>query len=74
MNTKMLLVAVAALVIGVGGGYVLAGEKSMPSAHLMPDGSSMHGQMSDMMSGLMGKTRDDFDMVRSEPAPTQHVF
>lgn len=61
MDTKLVIVALVALVVGAGGGYALAGSKDVPNQHIMPDGSSMHGQMSDMMTNLSGKTGDDFD-------------
>lgn len=61
MNTKLILVALVALVVGAGGGYVVAGSTSVPNQRMMPDVSSMHGQMSGMMTGLNGKTGDDFD-------------
>ena len=62
MNTKLVVSVIGALLIGLGGGYVLADNKGVPeNQHLMPDGTSMHGQMNDMMAGLSGKTGDEFD-------------
>ncbi|MEK7511044.1 MAG: DUF305 domain-containing protein [Patescibacteria group bacterium] len=68
MDTKILLVALIALVIGVGGGYALAANKT-PDQHMMANGNMMHGsmhsgmqgEMEGMMAGLAGKTGDDFD-------------
>jgi len=68
MDTKILLTAVIALVVGVGGGYAFAANKP-PESHVMPDGEMMHGgmhsgmqaEMDSMMAGLAGKTGDDFD-------------
>lgn len=69
MDTKILLVALIALIIGAGGGYVMAGSNA-PGAdeHMMGNGMMMHndsmgmgGAMDDMMSGLEGKTGDAFD-------------
>lgn len=69
MDTKILLVALIALIIGAGGGYVMAGSKA-PGAdeHMMDNGMMMHndsmgmgGAMDDMMQGLAGKTGDAFD-------------
>ena len=61
MDTKLISVALIALIVGAFGGYTLNGSNSVPAQHAMPDGSAMHGQMSDMMAGLAGKTGDDFD-------------
>lgn len=69
MDTKILLVALVALIIGAGSGYVIVGNR-VPDAseHMMGDGTMMHndsmgmsGAMDDMMSGLNGKSGDDFD-------------
>jgi uncharacterized protein (DUF305 family) len=46
--------------IGLGGGYLIAGNRPAAS-HVMPDESSISNTMSDMTSGLQGKTGDDFD-------------
>ncbi len=63
MDTKILLVALVALLIGVGGGYVIAGNNtSERDEHMMGSGDmGMHGAMDDMMQGLFGKSGDDFD-------------
>lgn len=71
MNTNTLIAVVIALVIGAGGGYILAPEKIVvpEGGHMMSDGSvmnndgtgSMHGAMGDMMAGLSGKVGDEFD-------------
>lgn len=68
MDTKTLLIALTALVVGAGGGYIGANTGG-DNDHRMPDGSTMHGavhsnmqgEMNTMMSGLSGKTGDDFD-------------
>lgn len=68
MDTKILLTAVIALVVGVSGGYALASNKT-PENHMMSNGemmhgsmhSGMHGEMDTMMAGLAGKTGDEFD-------------
>lgn len=69
MDTKILLVALIALIVGAGGGYVMAGSKT-PDAdeHMMGNGMMMHnnsmgmsGAMDEMMQGLTGKTGDEFD-------------
>lgn len=61
MDTKLIAVGLIALLIGAGGGYMYSTTKSGSGEHVMPDGSTMHGQMSDMMAGLEGKTGDEFD-------------
>lgn len=69
MDTKILLVALIALLIGVGGGYVIAGNNSSErDEHMMDTGAmmhnedmGMHGAIDDMMQGLSGKSGDDFD-------------
>lgn len=66
MNTNTLVIAVIALIVGTGGGYVIGNGTER---HEMPDGSQMHGSMhSDMqdsmdgmMAGLDGKIGDEFD-------------
>lgn len=68
-NTKSIIIAFLALVIGFGAGYGLALSKTPPGTHTMATGmvmndqsmGGMHGAMNDMMSGLSGKTGDEFD-------------
>ena len=68
MDTKTLLVVLISLIVGAGGGYMIANSNS-PSGHMMPDGammdgamhSDMQGEMDGMMVGLSGKTGDAFD-------------
>lgn len=69
MDTKILLLTLIALIVGVGGGYAIAGNR-VPDAdeHMMGNGMMMHnssmgmsGAMDEMMQGLAGKTGDDFD-------------
>lgn len=68
METKTLVIALIALIIGAGGGYLVA-EAQTPNRHMMADGnmmpgamhSGMHGEMDAMMAGLAGKSGDDFD-------------
>lgn len=75
MDTKILLIALIALVVGAGGGYVVADNK-IPNRgeHMMDDGemmydddhsmsAGMNGAMDGMMSGLTGKSGDDFDQA-----------
>ena len=73
MNTKTLLVAVVALVIGLGGGYAIAENRSsdldeqrFTQGTQNHDGSmksEMHTSMSSMMAALEGKTGDAFDQA-----------
>lgn len=67
MDTKILLTAIIALIIGGTGGYLIG--NSPKNQHMMPDGSQMHGgvhsgmqgEMDAMMAALDGKTGDEFD-------------
>lgn len=62
MNTTI-TAAVAALIIGFGGGYLIAGDTTPIGAHVMSDGSTMSDTMAGMTAGLDGKTGDAFDKV-----------
>lgn len=66
MNTQTIIIAIVALIVGVGGGYAL--NSNPTPSHTMPDGSSMDGmnhsmqsEMDGMMAALDGKTGDEFD-------------
>ncbi len=66
MNTQTIVVAIIALIVGIGGGYAL-NSNSIPS-HTMSDVSSMAGmnhsmqsEMDGMMAALDGKSGDEFD-------------
>jgi uncharacterized protein (DUF305 family) len=69
MDTKILLVALIALIVGAGGGYILADDKTPGMyEHMMGDGTMMNNNsmgmndaMYGMMAGLSGKTGDAFD-------------
>ena len=72
MNTtnKIMLAAGIGVIVGVGGAfaYVHTGESEVgEGGHRMSDGTlmrgpmNMRGDMDAMMSGLVGKTGDDFD-------------
>lgn len=70
MEKNVLVVGLIALIIGAGGGYVMANKTPQPVAttggHMMPDGSmmggsAMQGEMDSMMAALNGKTGDAFD-------------
>lgn len=57
-----------ALVVGFGSGYVVHGSQVKEDMHMMSESMMMHdngmgmgGAMDNMMSGLKGKTGDDFD-------------
>ncbi|MBU0750521.1 DUF305 domain-containing protein [Patescibacteria group bacterium] len=69
ITTSTITISLLALIIGLGGGYAFASNKT-PEAneHMMANGAMMHNQamnmggaMDDMMSGLNGKSGDDFD-------------
>lgn len=80
MDTKTIAVAVIALVIGLGGGYLVHGEgRPDMDEHMMGNGSMMQnssmgmgGAMDDMMQGLSGKTGDDFDRAFLSEMITHH--
>ena len=69
METKTIATIAVALIIGLGGGYILAGNRSPDTdEHMMSNGMMMHndsmgmgGAMDEMMQGLSGKTGDAFD-------------
>lgn len=63
MNINTILIACITLIIGLGSGYALAGMRTTPPQHTAPDEHAMHEQMNQMMTGLTGKTGDDFDKV-----------
>ncbi len=75
MDTKTLLVALVAFIIGAGGVYALSGCKTPgPGQHMMGDGEMMHdhdhamngnmdGAMNGMMYELSGKSGDEFDQA-----------
>jgi uncharacterized protein (DUF305 family) len=63
-----MLIALITLVIGFGGGYLVAGREPSVGSHVMPNGMmmddkgmSMGGAIDDMTAGLEGKKGDDFD-------------
>lgn len=60
MNSTV-IVAIVSLIIGFGGGYLIADNKTPATTHVMTDGSSMSNAMADMTSELEGKTGDEFD-------------
>lgn len=57
MNTKTSIIVSVIIGIVIGGGLVMAMQKSQVSEI----NSEMHGQMNSMMAELNGKTGDDFD-------------
>lgn len=70
MQKNTILVAVAALLIGVGITYVVMANapqaQRLTSGHVMPNGQEMAGsmmqkEMDSMMAALDAKTGDDFD-------------
>jgi uncharacterized protein (DUF305 family) len=71
METKILMTAIIALIVGLGGGYLIAGtNRPEMDEHMMGNGTMMHnsnmgmgGAMDEMMQGLQGKTGDEFDQA-----------
>lgn len=63
MNTKILLTALIALIVGAGGGYLVASEKEKNNYMEMRGGAmhGMQGEMESMMGALEGKSGDAFD-------------
>jgi len=60
MNSTLTAVVIA-LIVGLGGGYLIADNKTSSASHVMSDGSMMSDTMAGMTSGLEGKTGDEFD-------------
>ena len=67
-NTNLIIVSIVMLVAGLALGYSVreypsSGKPMMSSGQMMGNMQmgGMGGAMSDMMSGLSGKTGDDFD-------------
>jgi uncharacterized protein (DUF305 family) len=70
MNANTTIALIIALIVGAGGGYLFASTKAVlpEGAQVMSDSlvvdsisGDMHGAMGDMVSGLQGKTGDEFD-------------
>mgnify|MGYP003392910183 FL=1 len=73
MHTKVGVMVVAALIIGFGGGYLIAGNNSSTAGtHVMSDGSTMSDAMAGMTAGLDGKTGDEFDRAFIEGMIVHH--
>lgn len=63
-NSNQIIIALLILIIGFGVGYTIRGNSVLErdsDGHMMSDGSMMGNAMGDMMTGLQGKTGDDFD-------------
>ena len=73
-------IGLAALIIGLGGGYLIAKDRQpapAPAAHMMPDGTAMQNggmgsAMDSMTAGLQGKTGDEFDRAFLSEMITHH--
>lgn len=68
MDKNTVIIGLITLVIGFGGGYLVAGREPIAGTHMMPNGMmmddsgmSMGSAMNDMMAGLAGKKGDAFD-------------
>lgn len=67
-NTNTITMVLVTLIIGFGGGYLLAGQEPAVGTHMMPNGGmmgdsgmSMGSAMMNMMAALEGKKGDEFD-------------
>ena len=73
MKSTTTVIAIVSLVVGFGGGYFLkGGDAPVAGDHVMPDGSSMSGAMAGMVSGLAGKSGDEFDRAFIEEMVVHH--
>lgn len=80
MNKNVLIAGAVCLVIGAVAGYGFGVQKAVPQGmHMMSNGalmrdsgSSMHDSMAGMMSGLSGKTGDEFDKAFLEEMIVHH--
>ena len=66
MDKNTIIIGLLTLIVGFGGGYVVASGRGSDDNYrdmnsMMGAGSGMSGAMAGMMSGLNGKTGDDFD-------------
>lgn len=68
INAQTVIISLLTLIVGFGGGYIVAGQEPSAGEHMMPNGAmmddsgmSMGSAMDDMMAGLTGKSGDDFD-------------
>lgn len=71
MDIKILLTALVGIIVGAAGTVLITNDRFEPGEgmHRMSVGAAvgedsmggMHGAMDDMMSGLQGKTGDEFD-------------
>ncbi len=68
MDKNTVVLALLTLIIGFGGGYLLAGREPYVGTHMMPNGMMMDdagmrmgSTMDNMVAGLQGKKGDEFD-------------
>lgn len=68
MDKNTITLVLVTLIIGFGGGYLLAGQEPEVGTHMMPsstmmddEGMRMGSAMVDMMAALEGKKGDEFD-------------
>ena len=69
MQTKTIIIALAALVLGAAGGHFITWKAAMPEGHAMTMGS----MMASMNAGLEGKTGDEFDKAFLTEMTAHHV-
>lgn len=82
VTTNLVLVGLIGVLVGVGGTMVLSDTQERRPAvgwHMMSDGNmmdddadGMQGMMDDMMTGLNGKTGDEFDHAFLEEMIVHH--
>ena len=68
INAQTVIISLLTLIVGFGGGFIMAGQEPSAGEHMMPNGAmmddsgmSMGSAMDDMMAGLAGKSGDEFD-------------
>jgi len=66
MNTNTILVAVLALIVGLGGGYALAANRTVPPQH------DMDSVMAGMTDGLEDKEGTEFEQAFIEGMIVHH--
>lgn len=69
METKTILIAVVALVVGALGGHFLTWKTTMPEGHTM----TMDSMIASMNAELEGKTGDEFDKAFLKEMTAHHM-
>lgn len=79
-NTNTIIIGLLVLIIGFGAGYAMHGNQLITTGNRMmsngstivDSGMNMGNAMDDMMTGLQGKTGDDFDKAFLSEMITHH--